>query len=74
MERGTEAQRRTAKRITDRAASRGVDWLLWRPAVDKRAPPRVRDLRCSFRELIEAHMVLDALDEIAVVYSPDVDG
>lgn len=40
--------------------------------MDQRIPDGVRDLRAwTFREVYEAHVVLDALDDAAEIMRPD---
>lgn len=57
----------------NRAAARGVDWWVARLATSgdfQTDPHRVR-YDWSFREQVEAHLTLDALEEIRDLHRPD---
>ena len=57
------AERRAIRAFTA-AADRGVDWWFWRVVTDPRIPDGWSDVRAwSFSEMLDAHLVLDALTE-----------
>ena len=58
-------QRSTAK-------GRGVDWFTMRPATSPDIPDGLYTVRnlWTFRDLYEAHVALDALDEIREILTP----
>jgi hypothetical protein len=54
------------------AKGRGVDWLIMRPATSPDLPDGLFDVRhrWTFRDLYEAHVALDALDDIREILTP----
>lgn len=68
-------RQRRSERALLQAAERGVDWWLWRVATDPRLPDgwdQVR--RWSFADVLDAHLVLDALTESEAALRPDPPG
>jgi hypothetical protein len=63
---------REATRINQRAAERGVNWWEMRLATSDHFATDPNSVRqWSFRDQVESHMALDALDEVRALYRPD---
>lgn len=56
-------------KAVERAARRGVDWFLWRPALDPKIGAGIAVVRgtWSFVDLLEAHFALDAVHAVEAI-------
>ena len=54
------------------AGGRGVDWFIMRPATSPDLPDGLYTVRhlWQFRDLYEAHLALDALEDIREILTP----
>ena len=52
--------------MIQRASDRGVDWFVWRVVLSSDVPDGLADIRqrWSFADVFEAHLALDAIEEL----------